>query len=568
MRGPNSPGGEFFLGYSYVRFQPNTALVPGGPTLSEQFDMIPGGVAQITGNINNWFGLMADFGIYNVWDVRNVEGRFFTYLFGPRFTYRKHKWSVFGDALGGGARVTSSLSGPPTTRFFNHSFHANAAAAAAGGGFDFNASKHIAIRLGEVEYLLTTFTDNSNNRQNNFRVSGGLVFRFGFPAPPPPPRPPTATCTATPSTVHQETTEVAVIRAEAVSPAGRPLTYTWSATGGSVEGTGPEVRWNPGSAAVGSYTVTARVNDGAGGIASCTAEVHLEPRPNRPPVVSSVAASPATIRVGEKSTVTCTASDPDNDPLTYTWSTTGGTITGTGPTAQFDSTGLTAGHYTVTCHVDDGRGGTADGKADIEVQPPRALEMRLALHSVYFSTALPTVQAPTAGLAASQERTLSGLADDFKKYLTFKPDAYLTLRGHADPRGSVAYNQALSERRVARVKSFLVEQGVPESAIKTEAVGKERQISPAEVKQMTEQDPAITAQQKAAILRNLRTIALAQNRRVDVVLSTTGQTSTRLYPFNAADAASLLSPKGPPAAKKPPAKKPPAKRAPAPPKKP
>lgn len=561
MRGEETPGGELFLGYSYVRFNTNAAATPGGPSVSQNFDMIPGGIAQLSGNINRWFGLTADFAGYELHNVTNVDAKLYTYLFGPRFVLvRTHRWTIFADALGGGARISGSLNGPANTIFFNRSFHTNAAAAAAGGGLDFAASKHVAIRVAEAEYLMTTFTDNNNDRQNNLRLSAGLVFRFGFPsAPPPAHHPPTATCSANPSTVHQETTEVATIRADANSPDGHPLTYTWSATGGAVDGTGPEVRWNPGSAAVGSYTVTARVDDGAGGTTSCAAEVRLEPRPNRPPVMTC-AASPTAVQAGGKSTITATASDPDNDPLTFTWQASGGTVTGSGSTVQFDSTGLRAGHYTVSGQVSDGRGGTADCKVDVEIQPPRELEMRLALHSIYFPTAQPTVRDPNGGLVASQQQTLLSLADDFKKYLTFKPDAHLNLQGHTDPRGSVQYNQALSERRVGSVKNFLVTHGVPADAIQTQALGEEHQLTEAEVKAMTEQDPQVTPQQKATILRNLRVITLAQNRRVDVTLSTTGQTSTKLYPFNAADAANLLSPRGPAAGKAPARKKAPAKK--------
>jgi len=50
-------------------------------------------------------------------------------------------------------------------------------------------------------------------------------------------------------------------------------------------------------------------------------------------------------------------------------------------------------------------------------------------------------------------------------------------------------------------------------------------------------------------------LVLANNRRVDVTLSTTGQQSVRRYPFNAKDFLALISPAGgekkPPAAKKP-----------------
>jgi len=43
------------------------------------------------------------------------------------------------------------------------------------------------------------------------------------------------------------------------------------------------------------------------------------------------------------------------------------------------------------------------------------------------------------------------------------------------------------------------------------------------------------------MLNNLQVLVLANNRRVDVTLSTTGQQSTRLYPFNAKDYLALIN---------------------------
>jgi len=146
-------------------------------------------------------------------------------------------------------------------------------------------------------------------------------------------------------------------------------------------------------------------------------------------------------------------------------------------------------------------------------------------------------------LLPSQQGTLATLATDFKSYLTFKPDAHLTLSGHADVRGSVEYNQALSERRVARTKQFLVEQGVPEASIETRGLGKDQELSADQVKDLVDQSPDLSTTEREKILRDLKVIVLAQNRRVDVTLSTTGQQSVRLYPFNAADAVTLLDEK-------------------------
>ena len=60
-------------------------------------------------------------------------------------------------------------------------------------------------------------------------------------------------------------------------------------------------------------------------------------------------------------------SDPDNDKTTVTWSATGGTVSGSGDTATFNSTGLRAGTYTVTATVDDGRGGRASCNMTVNV---------------------------------------------------------------------------------------------------------------------------------------------------------------------------------------------------------
>jgi hypothetical protein len=136
------------------------------------------------------------------------------------------------------------------------------------------------------------------------------------------------------------------------------------------------------------------------------------------------------------------------------------------------------------------------------------------------------------------------LAGDYKKYLTYKPDAHLILQGHADPRGGTDYNKALSERRVERTKSFLVEQGVPAGSIETQGLGEEEPMSAEQVKQAVDQDESLTPPQRAQLTKNAKVLALAQSRRVDVTLSTTGQTSVRQFPFNAEDALNLINPKG------------------------
>jgi outer membrane protein OmpA-like peptidoglycan-associated protein len=228
------------------------------------------------------------------------------------------------------------------------------------------------------------------------------------------------------------------------------------------------------------------------------------------------------------------------------WSASGGSVSGSGNTGTLNTSGAAAGQITVNANCKDSRGLATQGSTQITVEAPvvspefQQLEARLVLHSIYFATARPTAKNPDGGLLASQQQTLVSLAEDFKKYMETKPDAHLTLEGHADPRGSVEYNQALSERRVERAKRFLIEHGVPEANIETKAFGEGQNQTEAQVRDGIEHNPELTSEQRQRVLDNLPAILLASNRRVDITLSTTGQQSIRQYPFNAADSLTLI----------------------------
>ncbi len=358
-----------------------------------------------------------------------------------------------------------------------------------------------------------------------------------------------ATCSAVPAYVYAGSNDFIAVHAQVSNPGQYPLNYSWSATEGAVDGTGPDARWNSGDRRLGTYTIKARVNNSRNGTAACEVIVRVEPLPNHQPTISC-SANRREVVSGDPVEITAAASDPDNDPLTYFWKTTGGTIEGTGWTVKLQTTNLAPGQVTISGQVNDGRGGSADCTLYVEVQAPapppeiKELETRLALHSIYFPTARPTAANPTGGLVESQEKVLQALAKDFVRYLTFKPEAHLILEGHADRRGPVDYNKQLTDRRVERSKSYLVEHGVPAANIETRSVGKEDNLTEAQVKQLIDQNPDLTPEERQKIDANLLVIVMANNRRVDISLNTTGQQSVRRYPFNARDSLTLLSPKG------------------------
>jgi outer membrane protein OmpA-like peptidoglycan-associated protein len=470
-----------------------------------------------------------------------IKGSMTSLLFGPRLNWRRFDHFVpFTEFLFGFANSGIEMTGSNSQ---------NAFAMATGGGVDVVLNKYVAWRFAQIDYLMTNFSGpslGSSGRQNSLRLGSGLVLRWGYPnaAPAPVNHPPVAACSVSPASVYAGSSDAVALHVNASDPDNDPLTYTYTATGGTVEGTGADARWNPSGLAVGTYTATAKVDDGKGGTASCSADLKVEPKPHHPPTLScSTDRSP--INPGEKTGITSTGNSPDGLSLTYSYSAAAGQVTGDGPKATFDSTGLQPGTYPVKCAVSDGQpDGTAEATTNVEVKEPpqiKQLEAKLALHSIYFPTAQPTVAKPSGGLLASQAVTLDALAADFKTYLTYRPAAYLTLEGHADVRGAKDYNLKLSERRVERAKSYLIEKGVPADKLQTKAFGFEHNMTSEEVKALLEADPNLTPAEKQKLIKNLLTVRLANNRRVDVTLSTTGEQSVRQFPFSAKDALTLLS---------------------------
>ncbi len=84
-----------------------------------------------------------------------------------------------------------------------------------------------------------------------------------------------------------------------------------------------------------------------------------------------------------------------------------------------------------------------------------------------------------------------------------------------------------------RTKNYLVDHGVSASAIETRSYGKEDQLNADQIKEQIVQNPELSPSDRQEMLGNMRVMVLANNRRVDVELSTTGQQSTHRYPFNA-----------------------------------
>src|SRR6202142_4036786 len=542
-----APKWELFGGYSF--FDPATnvhGLLPGGLLpVSSRVESNPHGVGgSLTYNFNRWFGLTADASGHwgsgeNGVGYRIDDASFYNASMGPKLTYRSHYFSPFVEALVGWHSLDSDLFQSDNRFGFM-----------AGGGLDLNLSRHFALRLIRGDYVFSNHQYGPSSTVpatdvRGVRLQSGVVFLFGGgPAGPAV----SARCTVNPGEVMGGEPATAAAAGSNFN-SKHTLNYAWNSTGGHIAGKDNTASIDTNGVAGGSYTVTAHISDPKmkkGGEASCTATFAVKEPPKNPPVVSC-SADPSTVQTGSPSTISCTCTSPDNAQVTVGgWTASGGSVSGSGNTATLNTSGASAGPIAVTVTCSDPRGLNTQATAQVMVENPAPspefikLEARLALHSIYFATDQPRVAKPDGGLLASQQQTLISLADDFKKYRETKPDAHLILEGHADPRGSVEYNQALSERRVERTKRFLIEQGVPEANLETKAFGEQKNMDEAQVKDAVEHNPELTPEQRQRVLDNRRTILVASNRRVDVTLSTTGQQSVRQFPFNAADSLTLI----------------------------
>lgn len=196
------------------------------------------------------------------------------------------------------------------------------------------------------------------------------------------------------------------------------------------------------------------------------------------------------------------------------------------------STGPVNENVTYTLTSANACGGTTTRVATLHVigsiDPPPAV----TLASLFYPTAYPRTKHPKLGLIASEQETLAKLATDFHNHRQYDGKANLMIVGHADVRGSKKYNQALSERRAAVVKNYLISRGVAGDRIQVRSEGKEQQLDKNQVEELQSQN---TQKPEKWMLQHAKATWLAYNRRVDVILEPVGQESTKAYPNDAKD---------------------------------
>ena len=158
----------------------------------------------------------------------------------------------------------------------------------------------------------------------------------------------------TASTTTPRPDEVVSLAVKAYDSDNEPMTYNWSASGGSLGGGDTTATWS--ATIVGTYTVTVTVVDARGGRA--TGSIALKPY-NAPPVVTVVTNDNPTPLYLDLVNVTCAATDAEGDAITYDWTSSADGWTAAGTTATYIVS--TPAETTLTCTATDFYGEVGTG---------------------------------------------------------------------------------------------------------------------------------------------------------------------------------------------------------------
>jgi len=470
------PRVELFLGYSYLR---------GVPTLSpgNRMDSLNGGSANVAFNLNRTLGIVADVGGFNASEIQltgaganparvsDASGTAFTFMVGPRLSYRKYeRITPFAQVLVGGIHASAVTLSNCTGALCTPLPSENSLALTAGAGVDLKLTRRVALRLVQAEYMMTDFANLSTGdrqTQNDIRLSSGLVFGFGGV---PPLLPVAYSCSVTPASGYPGDPITVTGAAMNLNPKKSP-SYIWTSTGGTISGTSNTANIATTTAAPGTYTVTGHVTESAkpGRAADCTAQFTVNAF--QPPTIGC-SANPSSVNPGDSSAITASATSPQNRPLTYSYSSTAGSVSGTSSTATLATAGASPGPIAVTCNVVDDKGNTASAMTSVGViapaPPPAAVApMASSLCSVNFER---DTKRPTR-----VDNEAKACLDDIALALQRSSDARLSLVGNEDAKEQAADAKAAKShhakpgpaaQRAINTKDYLVtEKGIDASRI-------------------------------------------------------------------------------------------------------
>jgi hypothetical protein len=322
----------------------------------------------------------------------------------------------------------------------------------AGGGMDYDLpffNHQLGLRLFEADYRYThiDFGPGSTDDQplggranlNGVELSSGLLWHIGSIVPPPPVM---YACAVTAPTGNIYPGDVVTITGTATElRANKNATYKWTSDSGPVSGDSNVATIDTKTYAPGAYTVMGHVEQGRkpGQFADCT--VQFTVTAFEPPTVSC-SANPSAVNAGDPSVITAAGVSPQNRPLTYSYSSTAGTISGDTSTATLATTGAAPGSIiTVTCNVVDDKSQTASQQTTVAINAQMPIVTNLCTITFDKDKSRPT----------RVDNEAKACLDDIALSAQHDTTAKLAIVGNSEPVKVYGRKTPLKEKRAAEL---------------------------------------------------------------------------------------------------------------------
>lgn len=144
------------------------------------------------------------------------------------------------------------------------------------------------------------------------------------------------------------------------------LTYTWSTTGGEILGEGSEVTWRANDAE-GDYDIQVIVSDANDQRDTAILQLKIVAEINLAPQILEISKGIGYVAPGGEIELSVNATDANDDPLTYTWNVTAGSISGTGSTVTWTAPN-TEGFYEISITVRDDKNAATQASTTVLVK--------------------------------------------------------------------------------------------------------------------------------------------------------------------------------------------------------
>ncbi|MDE1162982.1 MAG: outer membrane beta-barrel protein [Acidobacteriaceae bacterium] len=373
---------------------------------------------------------------------------------GPVFRYPLGNWVPFIHLLGGGERTN----GPVDQHLFW------GWGVTGGFGVDYVVpiwGKHLAVRPIQADYQysqvvygplqLPAGNVGGFGEIDAMKLSAGVVLRFGDKSEPPPLA---LGCTVNPIAVYAGDPITVTASTMGLDPK-KKVDFTWNTNGGRLTPNGAIATIDTTGLQPGEYVVAGHVSQGAKARQQASCEAPFTINKILPPTVTC-AASPSTATSGTTIDINTVGTSPQNRPLSYSYSTTGGQIEGSGSTAKLTTAGLGAGTIDVTCNVVDDLGQRATAIAQVQISMPMVpvIPQTRTLCSIGFER--------DKRRPARVDNEAKACLDDIALTMSAQADAHIEMIGNAAP----TEDPQMAAERALNARQYLTqEKGVDPSRI-------------------------------------------------------------------------------------------------------